>query len=314
MATEPPRVFVSHAWEDKDRFVLRFASALRERGVDAWVDQWELLAGDSLIDKIFEEGLKRADAVVIILSHQSVASKWVREELNAAVVARIQKNARIIPVLIDDVEVPEALKSTLWVPAKAPEDFQPAVDKVVNAVFERRVRPPLGAPPGIAEVAAVAGLQASDTLVLRAFGDRTLTMRHVSLIRTDDVGADVAAKGVDRDAYLESLEVLHNRSLLKPTEELSPIPHAFQLTPLGMEEYLRHFFADYSGAVRAVAADLANNHPSDLSEIQSRLPLPEPVLRHLLDRFHEEGLIGIAKALGGFVHIVEVSRQIRRLL
>ncbi len=51
-----PKVFVSHASEDKDRFVTKFATKLREKGVDAWLDKWEMLPGDSLVDKFFEEG------------------------------------------------------------------------------------------------------------------------------------------------------------------------------------------------------------------------------------------------------------------
>ncbi len=52
----PPKVFVSHASEDKERFVTEFSTKLRENGVDAWLDKWEMLPGDSLVDKIFEEG------------------------------------------------------------------------------------------------------------------------------------------------------------------------------------------------------------------------------------------------------------------
>ncbi|MCZ2134304.1 MAG: toll/interleukin-1 receptor domain-containing protein [Burkholderiales bacterium] len=33
-----PKVFVSHASEDKDRFVVEFVRRLRENGVDAWLD------------------------------------------------------------------------------------------------------------------------------------------------------------------------------------------------------------------------------------------------------------------------------------
>ena len=33
-----PKVFVSHASEDKVRFVVGFAQRLRENGVDAWLD------------------------------------------------------------------------------------------------------------------------------------------------------------------------------------------------------------------------------------------------------------------------------------
>ena len=43
---EHPRVFVSHASEDKERFVFRFATKLRtEYGVDAFVDEWVIYPG-----------------------------------------------------------------------------------------------------------------------------------------------------------------------------------------------------------------------------------------------------------------------------
>ena len=86
-----PKVFLSHASEDKARFVDAFATRLRNKGVDAWIDRWEMLPGDSLVDKIFEEGIRNANAVIVILSSNSINKKWVREELNAAFVKRINE-------------------------------------------------------------------------------------------------------------------------------------------------------------------------------------------------------------------------------
>ncbi len=71
-AEPPPKVFVSHASEDKERFVLPFAHELRAAGVDVWVDQWQMVPGDSLVKKIFSEGLENADAVIVVLSKVSI--------------------------------------------------------------------------------------------------------------------------------------------------------------------------------------------------------------------------------------------------
>ena len=49
-----PRVFIIHASEDKERFILRFAERLISRGINAWLDKWEMLPGDKLVTKIFE--------------------------------------------------------------------------------------------------------------------------------------------------------------------------------------------------------------------------------------------------------------------
>jgi hypothetical protein len=69
-----PKAFISHASEDKDRFVVRFAKRLREKGVDAWLDKWDILPGDSLIEKIFEEGIKDADASLLFCHPTALTS------------------------------------------------------------------------------------------------------------------------------------------------------------------------------------------------------------------------------------------------
>ena len=109
-----PVAFISHASEDKERFVIEFAKKLRAVGIDAWLDKWEMHPGDSLVDKIFEDGIKNGSHFIIVLSRNSVSKPWVREELNTAVVEKINKNLRIIPVVLDGVTVPECLRSTLY--------------------------------------------------------------------------------------------------------------------------------------------------------------------------------------------------------
>lgn len=105
-----PRAFVSHATEDKDRFVIRFATELRSRGVDAWVDEWEIRAGDSLVDKVFAHGIDRVSVFIVVLSEISITKPWVREELDAGMVRRIGAGTKVIPVLLDEVSVPAALQ------------------------------------------------------------------------------------------------------------------------------------------------------------------------------------------------------------
>ncbi len=112
MSTKHPKVFLSHASEDKDRFVLKFAKKLYSKGIVAWVDKWEMNIGDSLIDKIFEEGINNADAIIVVLSKNSANKPWVREELNASMVKKIEDKRKLIPILIDDCKVPECLRST----------------------------------------------------------------------------------------------------------------------------------------------------------------------------------------------------------
>ncbi len=135
MQPENPRVFISHASEDKDRFVLGFATKLYSRGIEAWVDRWEMLPGDSLIDKIFEEGIANAQAMIVVVSEHSVNKPWVREELNAGMVRKINGVSKLIPVVIgnvDESQMPESLKATVWERVTDLSDYESEFETIVR--------------------------------------------------------------------------------------------------------------------------------------------------------------------------------------
>lgn len=144
-----PKVFISHASEDKERFLRAFATKLRqEAGVDAWVDEWEIYPGDSLVQKIFEEGLKDAEAIIIVLSERSVDKPWVREELDASIIKKVEDLTTLIPVVIDDCEVPESLRSTVWQRIENLEEYGTEFDRIVAAIYGHRGdKLELGPPP-----------------------------------------------------------------------------------------------------------------------------------------------------------------------
>ena len=109
MTTIQPRVFISHSSADKP-FVRDLAVELRSHGLDVWYDDWEIAVGDSIIDKIFE-GLRASDTLVVVLSPVSVASRWVKEELNTVVMRRVSENdIRILPVLLETCDIPLPLR------------------------------------------------------------------------------------------------------------------------------------------------------------------------------------------------------------
>lgn len=110
-----PKVFISHSTADKVRFIIPFAERLRKDGIDAWVDKWEILPGDSLVNKIFNEGIGQADKAIIVLSENSVTSRWVNEELDSVVVKKIEGKCRLIPIIIDNCSIPTALKHLKYV-------------------------------------------------------------------------------------------------------------------------------------------------------------------------------------------------------
>jgi hypothetical protein len=109
-AHKKPTVFISYSHADS-HFVDNLAGRLKETGVDVWIDKWMIKVGDSITGKI-NEGIGASDFLIIVLSRSSVKSKWVREELNTALVqnVEVEKGAFILPVLKEDCGIPSLLK------------------------------------------------------------------------------------------------------------------------------------------------------------------------------------------------------------
>lgn len=103
------KTFISYSSKDEE-FVSRLAMDLRTReGIDVWFDQWEINPGDTIPEKL-EEGLSEAEVLVLVLSPDSVNSRWVEYERQAWLTMQIheEKHAkeesrpptrRLIPVL-----------------------------------------------------------------------------------------------------------------------------------------------------------------------------------------------------------------------
>lgn len=311
-----PKVFISHASDDKDRFVRTFAASLRERGVDAWVDEWEIYPGDSLVDKIFEEGLKAANAVIIILSRNSVDKPWVREELNAGVVNRINRGGRLIPVILDDADVPEVLRSTVWVSIHDLGSYDRELDRIVSAIFDHRPKPPLGPPPSYTSsaVATLPGLSAVDTHVFRAFGEKAIEDDFDFVVQTEDVWHVVEKLSISREDFEDSLQVLEQHGDLEPSKVLAPIPPYFSLTVGGMETYLRRFHPGYPELFRDVGLAIVNRDLKNNYEIADALNMPQSIVRHILRVMHMKRYIGSALRSEGNIDIYEVGAALKRYL
>lgn len=314
--TTPPKVFVSHASEDKDRFVLRFAEALRAKGIDAWVDKWEILPGDSLVDKIFEEGLKEADAVIIVVSSNSINKPWVREELNASIVQRLSKQTKIIPVVIDDCEVPEALKSTVWERIADLTSYGPELDRIVAAIYDHRHKPPLGPPPAYVRGALVKipGLTRIDNIVLNSICSLAVN-ENSWLIQPESVYGDTDSLDINREEVLDSIEVLGNRGYLELKLLAGGVPRGIgyvRPTLSGFETYAETSIPEYAEWMRKVALEIVNAGADYNETIANSSAIPKYVVDHILNMFDSRGWIGLSKVIGGGIHIFDVSPELKR--
>jgi hypothetical protein len=105
--------FLSHNSRDK-RFVRKLADRLDQSGVTVWLDEVNLSIGDSIIEEI-SQAIQEVEYVVAIISNNSATSHWVQKELNLAVTKEIAGSTKVIlPVVIDDCELPATLRDKLY--------------------------------------------------------------------------------------------------------------------------------------------------------------------------------------------------------
>jgi hypothetical protein len=106
--TTKKSVFLCHASADKG-FVRQVRNDLANAGHSAWIDEFEIKVGDSIVTKI-SEATAEADALVLFLSRGAMASDWVKREWSSALARSLAGSSiRILPVLIEDSELPPLL-------------------------------------------------------------------------------------------------------------------------------------------------------------------------------------------------------------
>jgi hypothetical protein len=125
----PMPVFISYSHAD-DVFATRLASQLVKHKATVWIDQWELHVGDSLIQRI-QDAIQGASALLVILSKASVQSEWCKKELSTGLIRELdEKRVVVLPVVIEDCEIPLFLRDKLYA------DFRTDFDTGLRAVLE----------------------------------------------------------------------------------------------------------------------------------------------------------------------------------
>ncbi len=106
------KLFVSHASKDKP-FVRRLAQRLWKEGYQVWLDEKELVPGDALAARL-SQALEESRVVLVVVTQNSIKSKWLAFELNKATERMVEGRCRVIPVLRGDVEPPATLKGLIY--------------------------------------------------------------------------------------------------------------------------------------------------------------------------------------------------------
>lgn len=114
-------LFLCYASEDKS-FVAKLAEFLQSSGASVWFDQWEIRVGDSIVQKI-NEGLSAATHLAVVLSSNSVEKPWVKREMSSALMRQLADNSiSLIPIVIDDCQIPAILSDIKYADCRADID------------------------------------------------------------------------------------------------------------------------------------------------------------------------------------------------
>jgi hypothetical protein len=211
------KVFISHSSRDKP-FVRKLVQELEQRHLNVWFDERELKVGDSIVAGV-SAGLRNSDYLIVVLSKSSVASRWVQEELNAALMEELSGEGRpVLPVLIDDCELPPLLKSRLYADFRT--DFSAGLKKLL-AVLTQESESASQAAPGPAPTSPTpcsAALSALPLADLRRRMTKRMSRTEVGVIWYDVIGKKMDDDMANRplvDCVIELLDRAKNRNQLQ---------------------------------------------------------------------------------------------------
>jgi hypothetical protein len=97
-------IFLCHASEDKESVVRPLASVLESHEITCWLDEAEILWGESITRKV-NQGLATSRFVLVVLSAHSMDKNWPQRELDAAQNLEASSGqVKILPLLVGNSE------------------------------------------------------------------------------------------------------------------------------------------------------------------------------------------------------------------
>jgi len=109
MPIEPPKIFISHSWDNKP-LVRRLEAELKAAGAEVWVDHAGVRGGDNLPKEI-SAALAWCNTVVLVWSQSAAQSHWVELEWTNAIALR----KLVIPCRLDKTVLPALLANLLYI-------------------------------------------------------------------------------------------------------------------------------------------------------------------------------------------------------
>ena len=138
--TRKLRVFLCHSSQDKPIVRELYQRLNAESWIDPWLDEEKLLPGQDW-DMEIEKTVEAADAVIVCVSSKSVSKEgYVQRELKFVIDIALEKpegTIFIIPVRLDNCQVPRRIKSWQYVDYFPVDRKKWAFDKLIGSLKKR---------------------------------------------------------------------------------------------------------------------------------------------------------------------------------
>jgi len=109
------QLFISYSSYDAEFVREKIVKRLIEMGIASiWFDEFKIEPGDEISRRI-SEGIDTSSIFIIIMSKNSVKSNWVAKELSRAFRKNMNNEMRIIPMLVEDCDIPIELEGKHYI-------------------------------------------------------------------------------------------------------------------------------------------------------------------------------------------------------
>ena len=201
MAKSAPKVFVSYSHDTPEhkRWVAELATKLRQNGVDAVLDQWDLQPGKD-VPMFMEEQLKECDFALLICTERYVEKAnsgtggvgYEKMIVSAELIKDIDVG-KFIPIIRQSGShlVPTFIETKLFIDFSNDEFFETVIDDLLRRLLGEEIskKPPLGTPPTFNS-----GASTSTRSVARSKSDLTIEAFQIfsSMVEMYDKGQSSA--------------------------------------------------------------------------------------------------------------------------
>jgi hypothetical protein len=128
-------VFVSHSSKNTD-FFNSLTSSLNEKNIKVWIFTEKVKPGDDMT-QVVKKALNEVDYFIVVLSKDSVKSEFVNFELSATLINEASRGENlIIPILIEECEIPSSIKNRLYIDFRL--NYDTAISQLVKFLHNKK--------------------------------------------------------------------------------------------------------------------------------------------------------------------------------